>query len=341
MTRQFSAIACALFALFASLTPAVPAFAASASRLVDDRTTTSDAFQKLLAEEDFAAIEKLADRLRTQKKRAIDGLWEISLLYPAAHINSNDAVDADFESELALMQKWKAAFPASITRPVAEATILTTYAWKARRDGLASTVNDHGRTLFNERIARAKQILDEAARQPTRCIHWYAAMQTIAIAQNWPRAAYDDLFNQAIQLEPSYETTYFRKAHYLLAHGYGAPGEAAQFADEATRLHPGGMEIYARIVWSQIHAYSGDFFATSGYSWEKTKAGFEALLAATPQSAQNLQAYAYFACRVKDRDLARDLFKKIDGQEAIVSIWGNHGYFEQCRRWALWQKKQP
>ena len=315
-------------------------WSASGQSAAPDAARPGDTYQKLLADENFAAIENFASDLRSKKTRADDGLWMLSLMYQSVHLAGPEQLDADFEAELALMQKWKAAAPASITRPVVEAQILLAYAWKARGGGWASTVTDDGWKLFSERVERAKQILDDAAGLPSRCPHWYAAMQTVALAQGWPRATYENLFNQALQAEPSYETFYFKKATYLLPRWYGREGDAAAFAEEATRLHPAGAEIYARIVWSQHTLHKGEFFATSGYNWEKTRAGFDAMLAAWPAN-KNLQAFAYFACRAKDRELARDLFQKNNDTPPVIAVWRMSAYFAQCKRWALWQKKNP
>jgi hypothetical protein len=337
MIRPLSTVALAALLALAPFS-STRAVAAERKVITENPKAASDSFQKLLTKEKFAEIEKLLADLRAQKTRASDGLWALSGIYNDAHIAGKDVVDADFEAELALMRKWQAAIPDSITRPVVEAEILTKYAWKARGGGYAPTVTDNGWKLFNERIASARQILDEATSLPARCPHWYAVMQTIATAQGWPRSDYDRLFAEAIQREPSYETYYFKKAHYLLTRWHGRPGEAVAFLDESLSLHPAGAEIYARIAWSQIHLFGGDFFKESGYSWEKTQAGFEALISRHP-AGKNIQAYAFFACRMKDRELAKKLFEQNADAAPYLPVWRTRAYFEQCKRWALWEKK--
>lgn len=303
-----------------------------------DQLSVADTCRKLLAEEKFSELEDLAHTLRTQKSQTVGGVWKLCEFYNGVHIDGKETVSADFEAELALMGKWKAAFPHSITRPVAEAFILTKYAWKARGSGYANTVKEDGWRLFGERISRARAVLEDAA-PAVRCPHWYAAMQTVALAQGWDKAAYDELFKKAVEAEPSYSVFYTRKAYHLLPRWYGNEGDPAAFADEAARLHPDGLEIYARIVWAQKRFYGKDFFAESRFDWQKTKSGFEALLARHPASKAIPQAYCLFACRTKERELARKLFAVIGTTTPNLEIWGTSRYFLSCKAWAEREKK--
>jgi hypothetical protein len=298
------------------------------------KSIAAQTFHELLSAGKFAELETFTDKMRTEKRRTRSGLWELEVAYGRSRVSEKKSDDARFEAELALMDKWRAAVPNSITRPIVEAELLIDYAWNARGSGWSSTVSEEGWRLFEERIQRALKTLMEAAAQPSRCVHWYASMQTIALAQGWNRAAYEKLFAAAVETEPAYHQFYFRKAHYLLPRWYGGTGDCAAFAEEATKLYPGGVEIYARIAWAQKKYFENDFYAETGYRWDLVKAGFESMLASWPSATSNPQAYGLFAWRAKDRALAQRLLPIIEMAEVDAAIWGSEANFKKFRRWA-------
>jgi hypothetical protein len=114
---------------------------------------------------------------------------------------------------MALLQEWNSAKPESSTAQIALAIGLTGYAWAARGDDWAENVSDSSWVLMQQRLSMAKRVLAAARESKPRCPHWYAAMQRIALGEQWDRQDYERLFDEAVAFEPIYYAYYQFKAY--------------------------------------------------------------------------------------------------------------------------------
>ena len=160
----------------------------------------------LLMRERFVELDKMADEVRSSKARFPGGGWKLSRFYGAlSRMNAGEnATEADWQSHLAVFQRWMTARPQSITARVALAEAYLDYAWAARGHGYANTVTAEGWRLFEERSQQAAKVLIDAAALPAKCPYWYELMQQVALAAGADKSQHRAIFEKAIKFEPLY-----------------------------------------------------------------------------------------------------------------------------------------
>jgi len=292
---------------------------------------------QLLASGQVDNLEKMGDYLRTSKERFSEGIWVLSSFY----IGLSKPLDPDNEAQwkdwIEKLERWRSKYPASKTAAIALGEAYFRYGWKARGTGYVDTVTEKGWQLLAERLAKARKILESAAHLPPEDPHWYVAMLSVALGQNWSDAAYDRLYDEAVGKEPTYYDYYFMKANRLLPRWHGHPGDWQRYALNAAGKSPReeGMTLYTRIVWANGEAdYGDDVFTKGGIRWPLMKQGFEDIERNYPKSVWNLNAFCYYACMAGDRQTARKLFERI-GDRWHLWIWKSRTRFDRSKAWAL------
>jgi hypothetical protein len=230
---------------------------------------------------DFAWLEENIDRQRKKKERVQGGVWLLSASYSGLqgpNYYSNEGTDEQWQSHFENLQKWKAAYPNSISARVATANSWVMYAWKARGSATVNSVsNEHFRT-FDERIGEARKELFEG-RDLARCPEWYASRLIVARAQSAEWEEYDRIYKEGAEFEPTYYPLHREKATYLLPRWNGNQGDWARFADDASNKIGGdeGKIMYFLLVGS-MHDYNwGTIFQGKEASWERAKEGYEVM----------------------------------------------------------------
>jgi hypothetical protein len=293
--------------------------------------------------ERYDELEQIAEQSRAGQLRCSDGYWQIAHFYDVLR-RRDDATDRDMWLEMIdKAQVWATASPRSVTAKVVLGGAWSGYAWYSRgAGGVEEAIDPDEQTLFVERLGKARAILEEAQQLPTPDPHLFHIMQYVARGEGWPRPRYEELFQKAIRLEPTYYSYYYEKTTYLLPEWYGQPGDLATFAAEAgdaTRSQEGDV-IYSLVA---IGAYFGTldkdqtkntaFFGQQGFSWTRTKRGFEEFDKRYPASASNLNCFALLACIGRDKNTTRTLLDRL-GHSRQRGYWPNEGMFEECRDWS-------
>jgi WD40 repeat protein len=307
-----------------------------------ERKRISAAVHRLFEAQNFTALEKQASELRTKKTRLPQGRWELSTFYEGLNETDYDGGNqTKWADAFAKFDAWHQQYPKSITEPVARAHSLIGYAWQARGSGWSTEVSSEGGHLMDERLKQARAVLDTAAKLPERCPEWYAAMQIVALGQEWSRHDYDQLFNEAVAREPTYYEYYFNKSYFLVPRWYGRRGEWERFAKDAASRYDKkeGLTLYARIAWSKDFLY-GNLFRESSIHWRKMRQGFFDIMKRWPNSDWNRNNFCRFACMARDHNTAAKLFKEIGGK-FDYDVWHSGKQFEAARRWANTDKNSP
>ena len=289
----------------------------------------------LLMRERFVELDKMADEVRSSKARFPGGGWKLSRFYEAlGRMNAGEnATETDWQSHLAVFQRWMAARPQSITARVALAEAYLDYAWAARGNGYANTVTGNGWRLFEERSQQAAKVLIEAAALPAKCPYWTELMQQVALAAGADKNQHMAIFEKAIKFEPLYFAYYQRYAQALLLKWKGEPGDIKAFAEETYRRVGGkeGAHIYFEIA-SNLCGRCGDF-STDDFSWPRLKEGFSALEELYGLTPLKLNRFAFMAAAYGDQQAAARAFLRI-GPYWDYSVWGSRARFESQRTWA-------
>ena len=283
----------------------------------------------------FDELEALAAQLRTERGRFGNGSWRIVQFYESLGCRP-DEPESMWQLHARIHENWDAAKPRSITAHVAHADFLTDYAWHARGNGFANTVTKEGWRLFSERLAKAKELLDESADFEPKCPVWWRVRMMVARGQGWSWDDYEKLFQDAKTFEPAFWGYDVAKATYLLPRWHGQPGEwEYALTLEDNRPNGLGLETYARVVYA-LSGYYKNIFRETHASWPQTRDGFELMRQRYPESLEIVSAYCRFACLAEDRPLARKLFEELGGR-MIKNIWGDEQKFRNYRNWAYRQ----
>lgn len=295
--------------------------------------------QSRLRKEEFEALEALAARYRATKERFPGGGWKLEALIVdlGEHPMGQDAPEAQWKIHLDRLERWSRSQPFSITAPVVHADAWTDYAWKARGNGYANTVTRRGFGLFEERLAQARLLLNEAIQggRP-RCPSWYARMQSVALGQGWDKAEYDHLFDAAVAQEPLYRTFYRKKADYLQPKWMGEEGDWQAFATEACDRLGGddGDEMYYYIADFVGDSYDAKpFLALPGFSWDRTKRGFWVAQARNGMPMRQANWHAVYTNVACDQAEAKKVLALI-GTRCDTFCW--NGKKELFDGWAAW-----
>jgi Domain of unknown function (DUF4034) len=290
----------------------------------------------LLAEEDFAQLEKIAEQNRTERGLFVGGSWKNNDFFNAAGFPPHDGAvtDSDYKFHIRRIEKWIAAYPQSAAARIALARAYTNYAGFARGDGEADSVSNGQWHLYGERAALAKDALLAAARLQERDPHWYEAMQEVAFEEGWNNAHARELLDQAVAFEPAYYHYYREYADYLKPQWYGKHGAIPAFAEEASsRLpEPDGSILYFRIVSSLACNCPPEIAELPGVSLSKIVEGYANAQRLYGFSNLNANRLAILSVNLRDKPSAQQAFASIANMEK--DVWGGPRTFESARAWA-------
>jgi uncharacterized protein DUF4034 len=283
----------------------------------------------------YDSLDRIAHTLRQQQVRWPNGYWKLRSFYVYGFDGpAHEESETEWKAYLSNLRTWVATRPNSVTARVALGNSLVGYAWHARSDGWAQDVSDAGWRLFKIRLSEADSVLRTSQRVPERCPGMPAALQRVALGQNWDSNRYDSLFNAAIEAEPGYDSYYELKAHSLLPRWGGRRGEWERFAEEAADHlgGPAGDVVYARIVWS-LEEYYDNMFKETRASWDRTSRGYQELLRIYPHSLELQSQYAKLATQAESRGEVRLMFDRM-GPRVDPAVWRTRDYFVAVRDWA-------
>jgi hypothetical protein len=292
------------------------------------------AIAQLFANKEFVKLDCIADTARTSKAHFAGGRWKLNVFYWAIAEPDGHATEEDWSAHLRILNRWVEAKPQSITARIALANAYTSYAWYARGSDVSNTVTDSGWKLLGQRIAKAKQVLEQASRLKTKCPEWYVVMQTVALAENWDLTRATALLDQAVQFEPDYYYYYRDHANYLKPQWNGADGDAERFAEEAADRVGGvkGDILYFQIATELICRCSGET-TLKLMSWPRIQRGVAELEKENGPSATNLNLLTYMAIKENDSVVAHKLFSRIE-DNWDQETWRTRSYFDRSKGWA-------
>ncbi len=310
--------------------------AAKLKAVMDPVQADIDAFslvsRKMFDEKRFDELEKLAAELRADKSLFRDGSWKIRQFYISLE-RSDDEPDKAWKATGQIHQEWIKAKPASITAQVAYANFFVNYAWFVRGSGYASSVSERENFSFEKRLDSALEILKTSRAFPEKDPMWWNVALTTALGQAWPKKAFDQLVDEAVAFEPTYQRHDYQRAYSLLPRWYGEPGDWEAYAMKAAERKGGlGAEVYARIVIN-LRPFHGQIFRESKASWPKTKEGLQQLRRKYPDSLEFINEGALLATMASDQVYAKEMFDLL-GDTYLPSVFPKPASFAHYRHWA-------
>jgi hypothetical protein len=297
--------------------------------LTDYRNAAHD----LLQSRQFRKLDCLANSVRSTKETFPGGMWKIHAIYNGLERPPLHATQEDWKTHIKLLQQWVSLRPHSITAHIALAESLANYGGEARGPGFADTVSQSGWKLFNERTAKAKQVLEQASALPAKDPEWYLAMQIVALYQDWAPGARRELLEKAVKFEPAYYYYYREYANSILPKWGGEEGEVARFMQEAADQMGGdaGDGLYFRVASTVVCGCQSD--QQLNLSWPRIQKGFAAVEKQNGPSPENWNQLAHLAVSFTDAVVADKMFARI-GDQWSEAIWQNPSALESAKRWA-------
>jgi len=284
----------------------------------------------LFNESAYSELDTIAARVQSQRLRFRGGAWQLHVFYSViSYPGSLTATDVEYQAQIAKLKQWAKDHPDSPTPRIALAHAYLRFAWKARGSGLANTVTPEGWALFGKRVQSARQVLEDAAKQSVNSPEWYRAMQTVALAQGWPRSQVDILANQALDHEPGYYYVAIAQANFLLPKWYGQPGETERYAEQVsdrTGGDDGNIEYF--LIVAAINCCHKT--QAPALSWSRVKQGFAALDKQYGTTSRERNVMAWLALRAGDNDTAQQLFARI-GNDWSEEVWKTKARFDASR----------
>ena len=303
---------------------------------IEDGVKTRLAFQAeiraLFEKGAYSELESLEEKLRTSQEMLPEGFPKSKFFnLGIAPLDTRD--EEAWKRSLESLSEWQKSFPRSLAAPVAHASVLVAYAWKARGKSGADGVKDEGWELFEERLAKARNILEDAGEARQKSAEWFDPMLRIGMGQNWKRKDYDKLFDEAIKRFPEYTGYYYLRAVNLLPRWQGTEGEwEVDLKEKCRKLDKERAYItYARTVWAMDAAYYGNIFQESKVEWPLVMPGFDLLLERFPDSEWNLNKFCRIAIDAGDTDTARLWMKRI-GDKPMMEVWFKRATFLEARQ---------
>lgn len=350
--RQFhEASASLLFsAFFAMASTCSRAVAQSAPSRPTNAVTSTAAehtlrlqWARLFDNHQWAKLDTLAERLRSQRLRFQGGGWQLHVLYCILNTGClKSETDAEWERRIAALQDWIRFAPSSPTPRIALANAYQDFAWKARGNGDADSVTPEGWHLFTVRVQKARQILDDSEEIGISDPEWYDAMLRVAINQGWNRAQVEALVDEALQKDPGYFYDVREMADYLLPKWYGAPGDTEQFVDAAADKIGGTEGEATYFFFAEILLVDRApclYCLPPAASWTRIRRGYAAIEQLYGINNYELNAFAFLALRAGDFQTAQQAFKQIGGKWD-TDVWPSKAYFDAGRSFALLKPKR-
>lgn len=294
-----------------------------------------DTVRGLLKQGKLDELDCIADSARSHKEKFSGGMWKIHLLYwglSDPQPENVHATESDWQGLLANLQQWVNTKPNSVTARIALASAYAEYAWAARGDGYSNTVSDSGWRLFGERLAKARQLLDEADRLPTKCPEWFVAMLDVALGEGWNFDEIHSLYDKAVAFEPGYYYYYRQFGNLLLPKWFGEQGDTERFAEQVANEAGGdrGDALYFQIATKLICGCSDQ----PKMSLPRIVKGFNASERLYGPSMLNLNLIAKLATQSAESDpvTAQSAFTRI-GDQWDEETWGTKEHFDSIKTW--------
>lgn len=150
---------------------------------------------------------------------------------------------------------------------------------------------------------------------------------------SWSNDDTRELFDRAIDLQPTNYHFYRLYAHYLLPQWYGRAGDVQKLAEGAADKN---SEPLSSILYFQVMGELACYCQTmteqlAPADWKKLKVGYASLTDTYGPSNYNANLYAAMAAVFRDKDAGREAFKGIAFRD--TGAWTDENSFNSARDW--------
>lgn len=283
--------------------------------------------------EDFETLEKEANDDRAKKATLSGGAFRLFWVYGGMKPERETATG--WRDCFTHLRHWREEYPESVTPRIATAEAYIQWAWAARGNAYSDRTAGEGMRLFEERAAKALDMLNEASAMKAKDPHYYNVMVEVAIAQGWSPEKVLKVVKDAVSFDSTYYHTYQRYAQYLDTKWYGSPGARAAFATALADQVKGkeGDYLYFSVANTVDCNCEGAAEELRQFSWTRVKKGYAAGEEMYGRSYVKMNLFAHMAVTIGDRATATAVFKRMGGN-FDPRVWGSEQRFRERKAWA-------
>lgn len=292
---------------------------AKTSDELGERLLIIEQVKRAFSARDFAKLNAMAREFRTRRSRTPSGTWKLSWFYRGMSIATEQKEGACSKEAFPVFEDWKKADPSQPTPYIAQAAILTNYAFCVRGGRLGHEVPDEAWPVFYEHIAAARQVLEANEKVASVDPQYYAEMIGISTAEGSWGWSLKSLLDEAVAKEPYYYDIYFRAVRYYLPQWNGDRGDIhwlGNYAVDQTEQGE-GKAAYARVMWTLDEVKGADL---TEMDWPTAKLAMEDVLRTFPDN-WNAVNFARISCRMNDSEAAARFFERVSSDDGRA--WGS------------------
>jgi len=288
---------------------------------------------------DWDELERLFAAARSDMRRAREGNLAVCSFGVGVNRDYSDESLAYHDARVAGTLDWVRRRPDLPLAHAVHLKALVALAWFHRGRGFAKTVSEQRfadfRASLNEALAYAKA----NAAVMTRDNYHVPALLSVMLGLNVDAERQLEVARRNMRKDASDECLYRVALASLLPKWGGDPRQMEAWIRESMRGQPEAVALtrYARL-YSEASAadYAQGLFENSLARWPLMRDGLRAILKESPDSRYWKGRLAYFACMVKDREVAVPALEAIEANPEF-DAWGDTGQrnYQACKRWAL------
>lgn len=291
----------------------------------------------LVEQEQFDQLENIVSELRKTKSRFISGHCMIFGFYYGVarpHGEAGAAIE-EFERHIERLEEWREQKPESLAARIALAGAWRAYGWHARDQKGAYDAEVDLLQLYQERVKKAVEVLEELAEEQHDDPALYRLRIMLYRDTGGTKEQVYELLEKSAAADPGFWHSFAQAAHFLMPHWQGQPGDLERLALDGVRMTKEklGYEVYARVVAQLRHYHEAGIFQIYDFDWEATEQGLRDAVERSPRSKFLANLACMLACDAGDRETAAEMFQLIWGRWD-ESIWRTRASYERWKRWA-------
>jgi hypothetical protein len=199
-------------------------------------------------------------------------------------------------------------------------------------------VTSQSRKDFKANLETAEAVLKQGEALAEKDPELFETWIQVGMGLNYSKKAEEEVLAKGVVVAPDYYPLYNQMVYYLTPRWHGSTGDIENFFMKAREMagKDAGDAIYTRLVDNYLSEFNCHYIASGKMAdWQIVDAGHRQLMEQFPESTLYLNAYCKTACWFKKREVAAELFAKID-DKPNYSVWGDEDddTFRRCRRWA-------
>jgi hypothetical protein len=288
-------------------------------------------YQELFRQKQFAKLDAIAAKLRSETKHENPFWWESEEFFSAI-----GTLEEPLQTNH--LRAWVAERPSSHVARLALAAAMYESAWKSRGTGFSNTVTPAAQKDYRQKMLEARKLLADAERAGASVEGKYW-VQLISLSYEMDGGDLLSIVRRAAKV--THDPIIFRtSSKYRYQRWSGDFTSMVPLAEEAATLTRStfgehGMYFY---LAHQTHWYvDHDEWVKYRFDRDRLRRGCLDMIRAAPKWIPVYHRCAWLATVTNDRTWAQALFKhpEVDWYEGAEAHWKTSAFYNQARTWAL------